>query len=224
MAGTTTSICILNRVSIDMSMHIHRDAIFLSTPEQIKPILDEDDSHSIQFRESCYCEQRKAMQHISRGTIQLLNTIFSMVEKLKQAPEDTRIKFIELVEYVDKDGDTQLNILLCNIESYWNELLGQIAGCVFLKPCKILLNRANLVGQTPLIVAVQSDPAYPDLVRVLVLLGADPDKCDDSKNNARSYVRQTGQRELLAAIEEITQEEFLELKALAQPFGLELPF
>ena len=72
--------------------------------------------------------------------------------------------------------------------------------------------------------AVQSDQEYADLVRLLVLLGADPDICDNSKNNARSYVRQTGRRELQAAIEEVTQEELLEVKALAQAFGLELSF
>ena len=147
-----------------------------------------------------------------------------MVVALKQAQEDTRSKFIELVEDVDNDGDTQLNILLCNIGGHWNETLGQIAGCVFLKRCKQLLNQANFVGQTPLIMAVQSDQEYADLVRLLVLLGADPDICDNSKNNARSYVRQTGRRELQAAIEEVTQEELLEVKALAQAFGLELSF
>ena len=189
MAGTTTSKS--NCLSIDIRKAIQLHALSHSQPDQIESILDEDDFHSCQFQERGYSEQRRQLfLYISIGTSQLLNAIFLMVVALKKAPEVTRNKFIGLVKDVDNDGDTQLIILLWNIEGHWNELLGQIAGCIYLQNCKQLLNRANFSGQTALTVAVQADQVYSDLVRVLVLLGADPDICDKSNNNARNYVQQ----------------------------------
>lgn len=208
---------ISNRMPIEIRMDIdlHVDAICQAKPKLVELTQDQFESLACksESQQNLDGEQQSTNSHVF-STSQMLHIIFSMVLLLKNAPEDKRQKFIELVKYEDNDHDTQLNILLCNIDYHWNELLGQIAGCVFIGPCKELLNRANLAGQSPLILAVQSEVKCPALLRALVLLGADPNQCDISNNNARSYARQTGIKELLAAVEEqITLDELQELQA-----------
>ena len=55
-------------------MNIHRDALSQSEPDQIKLILDEDESHSLQYQERYYCEQMIAIKHISTDPCQKVVT------------------------------------------------------------------------------------------------------------------------------------------------------
>ena len=78
---------------------------------------------------------------------------------------------------------------------------------------KAKIDAANRMGETALIVAVQN--RHPDIVKVLLALGADPDKADSAAGySARDYARRdTRSRELLKLIEAADAER----KAAAKP-------
>ncbi|HZB69857.1 MAG TPA: ankyrin repeat domain-containing protein [Sphingomicrobium sp.] len=75
------------------------------------------------------------------------------------------------------------------------------------------IDTANRMGETALIVAVQN--RHPDIVKVLLALGADPDKADSAAGySARDYARRDSRtRELLKLIEAADAER----KAAAKP-------
>jgi uncharacterized protein len=75
------------------------------------------------------------------------------------------------------------------------------------------VDAANRMGETALIVAVQN--RHPDIVKVLLALGADPDKADSAAGySARDYAkRDTRSRDLIKLIEAADAER----KAAAKP-------
>ena len=75
------------------------------------------------------------------------------------------------------------------------------------------IDTANRMGETALIVAVQN--RHPDIVKVLLALGADPDKADSAAGySARDYAkRDTRSRDLIKLIEAADAER----KAAAKP-------
>ena len=75
------------------------------------------------------------------------------------------------------------------------------------------VDAANRMGETALIVAVQN--RHADIVKVLLALGADPDKADSAAGySARDYAkRDTRSRDLIKLIEAADAER----KAAAKP-------
>jgi ankyrin repeat protein len=88
--------------------------------------------------------------------------------------------------------------------------MGALADLIRLKA---KIDTANRMGETPLIVAVQN--RHPDIVKVLLALGADPDKADSAAGySARDYAKRDSRtRELLKLIEAADAER----KAAAKP-------
>ena len=78
---------------------------------------------------------------------------------------------------------------------------------------KAKVDAANRMGETALIVAVQN--RHPDIVKVLLALGADPDKSDSAAGySARDYAkRDTRSRDILKLIEAADAER----KAASKP-------
>jgi ankyrin repeat protein len=143
----------------------------------------------------------------------------------------------QIVNLRDDKGDTALIVAIQRRDDTWTGFLlnqgadpnlaarngetpliaaariGYMGALADLIRMKAKVDAANRMGETALIVAVQN--RHPDIVKVLLALGADPDKSDSAAGySARDYAkRDTRSRDILKLIEAADAER----KAASKP-------
>ena len=131
--------------------------------------------------------------------------LLAMLLMAAPAPAQVSLSSGDFVAAVrDRDGETPL-IAAARI--------GYMGALGDLLRLKAKVDAANRMGETALIVAVQN--RHPDIVKVLLALGADPDKSDSAAGySARDYAkRDTRSRDILKLIEAADAER----KAASKP-------
>lgn len=160
-----------------------------------------------------------------------------------KAMELLRKRGAGIVNARDEKGDTPLIVAIARRDDNWTAFLldqgadpnlparngdtpliaaarsGYIAGAADLVRMKVKVDAANRMGETALIVAVQQRHAA--IVKLLLALGADPDRTDSAAGlSALDYARRdTRSRDILKLIEAAKSKQ----KAEPGPKGTSLP-